>query len=180
MQLAYVDWGRTRAFALPSDLTSYIRVNLRGREPEGTVSEGAAYDDLCDELVGAFSELRHEGTGKPAAERVVRCDELFGRPVDGAFPDVCVIWANHDRVARLVGAPFGECELPMDDPRTGTHTHGGFLVGTGPGISGGSPDGLGAFEGSLLDVAPTMLALLGVAQPPEMSGRPLPAFTAES
>ena len=176
MQLAHVDWTQTRAFALPSDLTAYIRVNLDGREPEGSVSPGKEYDELCDELVTAFSELVHDHSGLPAAERVVRCDDLFGRPIDDSFPDVCVIWANHDQVTHLNGTHFGRVELPMDDPRTGTHTHGGLLIGAGPGIPARRNDGFGEIGGTLLDVAPTALALLGVSQPPELSGRPLPEF----
>jgi predicted AlkP superfamily phosphohydrolase/phosphomutase len=176
MQLAHIDWSHTRAFALPSDLTSYIRVNLEGREPEGSVRPGREYDELCDELVAAYSQLVHEHSGLPAAERVVRCDELFGRPIDGSFPDVCVIWANHEAVTHLASPHFGSVELPMDDPRTGTHTHGGLLIGAGPGIPAGRSEGLGEIGGTLLDVAPTALALLGVPQPPELSGQAVREF----
>ena len=35
--LSHVDWSQTQAFGLPSDMTSYVRINLAGREPEGIV-----------------------------------------------------------------------------------------------------------------------------------------------
>jgi len=37
---AHVDWSRTRAFCLPTDLEGCVRINLRGREPEGIVAPG--------------------------------------------------------------------------------------------------------------------------------------------
>jgi hypothetical protein len=34
------NWHKTTAFAIPSLYTSYVRVNLRGREPQGIVEPG--------------------------------------------------------------------------------------------------------------------------------------------
>ena len=177
MQLAHVDWSRTRAFALPSDLTAYVRVNLSGREPEGTISPGREYDDVCDELVSAFSSLVHVGSGLPATEKVIRCDELLGRPVDGALPDVCAVWANHGPVRQLTSPVFGTIDLPFDDPRTGTHRHGGLVIGRGPGIAASNGGVLGENAGTLLDIAPTALSLLGVEPPDQLVGTPLVDFT---
>ena len=173
MPLAHVDWQQTRAFALPSDMTAYLRVNLRGREPEGIVSPGREYEQVCDELEEVFGSLTHAETGAPAVESVVRHDRLFGRPADGAMPDVGVVWADGQPHQRLAVRGHGTIDVPAtDDPRTGQHTHLGFLVGAGPGIDPG-PEEVGA---GLLDVAPTALALLGVEQPPALPGRPIQAF----
>src|SRR5262249_26149026 len=44
-------WERRRAFAVPDYyMTSGVRINLRGREPAGTVQAGAEYETLCREL----------------------------------------------------------------------------------------------------------------------------------
>jgi len=176
MQLAHVDWSQTRAFALPSDLTAYVRVNLAGREPEGTIAPGRQYDDVCDELVSAFSSLVHADSGLPATERVTRCDELLGRSVDGPLPDVCAVWANYRPVRQLTSPVFGTIDLPFDDPRTGTHRHGGLVIGRGPGIAASSGHVLGANAGTLLDIAPTALALLGVDRPSGLAGNPIAEF----
>jgi predicted AlkP superfamily phosphohydrolase/phosphomutase len=173
MPLAHVDWQRTQAFALPSDLTSYVRINLAGREPEGIVAPGDEYDRLCDELCVALGAVTHAESGLPAAERVVRTDRLFSRPVEGPLPDICVIWADKQPVRRLSLAGHGTVEAPKNDPRTGQHSHLGFLLGAGPELSPSREED----TGNLLDVAPTVLALLGVDQPPELPGRPIRAFT---
>ncbi|MCW6507867.1 2,3-bisphosphoglycerate-independent phosphoglycerate mutase [Hyphomicrobiales bacterium BP6-180914] len=72
--------------------------------------------------------------------------------------------------ALLVTADHGNCEL-MKDPSTGgphtAHTTNPvpvFLVGR---------KGATLRDGRLADLAPTLLALLGIAQPPEMTGCPL-------
>jgi predicted AlkP superfamily phosphohydrolase/phosphomutase len=175
MPLAHIDWAQTKVFALPSDMTSYLRVNLAGREPEGTVQPGEEYDRVCDEVKQLFEGLRHSATGLPAVERVVRCDEAFGEVV-GGLPDLCVVWADAQQVRSLEVPGFGSMDLRFDDPRTGQHRHLGFLVGAGPGITPSGSRSLGSHDGTLLDVAPTALALLGV-DPAMLRGRPLEAFT---
>ena len=51
------DWSQVRAFALPSDTTGYVRLNLRGRERDGIVSPAAA-EALRDEIAqGEFDTL---------------------------------------------------------------------------------------------------------------------------
>jgi predicted AlkP superfamily phosphohydrolase/phosphomutase len=171
--LAHVDWARTRAFALPSDMTSAIRVNLAGREPQGTVGPGE-YEALCDELEGLFTGLRHAASGAPAVERVVRPAAVLGGPPRDSLPDLCVVWADTEPVRRLEVPGIGSRSVAFADPRTGQHRHVGFLTGAGPGIAAAGTPGLGTVGGSLLDVGPTMLALLGVDAP--LPGRPLERF----
>jgi hypothetical protein len=36
-------WNEGQAFAVPTDASGAIRINLKGREPEGRVEPGAAY-----------------------------------------------------------------------------------------------------------------------------------------
>jgi predicted AlkP superfamily phosphohydrolase/phosphomutase len=176
MPLAHVDWAQTRVFALPSDMTSYLRVNLKGREPEGIVPRGD-YTRVCDEVEQLFASLRHSETQRPAVDRIARCDRELGGPSDDALPDICVVWADEEPVRSLDLPGGGSVELRFEDPRTGQHRHLGFLVGVGPGITASGSSSLGTVGGSLLDVGPTALALLGV-DPSVLPGRPLEAFVA--
>jgi predicted AlkP superfamily phosphohydrolase/phosphomutase len=41
LQASQIDWSRTRAFALPTDLEGCIRINLKGREPAASSSRAA-------------------------------------------------------------------------------------------------------------------------------------------
>jgi predicted AlkP superfamily phosphohydrolase/phosphomutase len=171
--LAHVDWARTKAFPLPSDMTSYVRINLAGREPEGTVQPGAEYDRLCDELCAALGGVTDADTGRSAVERVVRLSDLIGGPVEDSLPDICIVWQDGQLVRRFQLPGHGTVDAPRTDPRTGQHRHLGFMLGAGEGIEPTSEEG----RGNLLDIAPTAFALLGVDQPAEFPGRPIAGFT---
>ena len=51
-----INWEKTRAFAIPSLYTSFIRVNLQGREPQGIVKPGKEYQELLDVAYEALSK----------------------------------------------------------------------------------------------------------------------------
>ncbi len=70
----------------------------------------------------------------------------------------------------LVTADHGNCEL-MRDPETGG-PHTSHTTNPVPVLLAGLP-GAKLANGRLADIAPTLLALMGVAQPPEMTGRSL-------
>jgi predicted AlkP superfamily phosphohydrolase/phosphomutase len=172
MPLAHLDWQRTRAFSLPSDMTAYLRINLKGREPEGIVTAGREYEAVCDELTDAFGSLTHAGSGAPAVERVVRVDRQLGRPAEGSLPDLCVVWADTETLSRLRLGDQHTVDAPAGDVRTGQHRHVGFLIGAGPGIDADREES----SANLLDLAPTALALLGVEAPPALPGQPIEVF----
>lgn len=73
--------------------------------------------------------------------------------------------------ALLVTADHGNAEL-MRDPATGG-PHTAHTTNRVPVLLMGGPAGATLRDGRLADIAPTLLALLGVAQPAAMTGRPL-------
>ena len=73
--------------------------------------------------------------------------------------------------AMLVTADHGNCEM-MVDPDTGA-PHTAHTLNPVPVILVGGPAGAMLHDGRLADLAPTLLALMGLAQPPEMTGESL-------
>jgi 2,3-bisphosphoglycerate-independent phosphoglycerate mutase len=75
--------------------------------------------------------------------------------------------------AAIVTADHGNCEV-MRDPATG-QPHTAHTLNPVPFIYVNDADPRAHIRGGgrLCDVAPTMLELLGLAQPPEMTGRSL-------
>ncbi len=72
--------------------------------------------------------------------------------------------------ALLVTADHGNCEL-MKNPETGG-PHTAHTTNPVPAmLVGGRGAAIG--DGRLADIAPTLLALMGIAQPPEMTGQSL-------
>ena len=78
--------------------------------------------------------------------------------------------------ALFVTADHGNAEL-MRDPETGG-PHTAHTLNLVPAILVNGPDGVTLQDGRLADVAPTLLHLLGVTQPAEMTGRTLAVASA--
>ena len=72
--------------------------------------------------------------------------------------------------ALLVAADHGNCELMRDPVSGGPHT--AHTLNPVPVLLAGTPV-RGLRDGRLADLAPTLLALLGVAQPAVMTGTSL-------
>ncbi|MEO8243071.1 MAG: 2,3-bisphosphoglycerate-independent phosphoglycerate mutase [bacterium] len=74
--------------------------------------------------------------------------------------------------AMIVTADHGNCELMVDPVTGGPHTS--HTVNPVPVVLVGGPDGAKLRDGGrLADLAPTLLALMDLPQPPEMTGRSL-------
>ncbi|HEX7977922.1 MAG TPA: alkaline phosphatase family protein [Gemmatimonadaceae bacterium] len=167
---ASTDWSRTTVYAPPGYYTGCLRVNLRGREPMGTVAPGAEYDALLTRLEADLHALRDAETGKPVIARTVRTRELLGDDAHPALPDLTIFWHEHDRPLLRVTHPRAELsQAPHAFHRGSHHTTEGMLVAAGGAVR---PGGRTA-DVSPLALAPTLLALLDVPAPSTMTAPPL-------
>ncbi len=162
-----IDWARTRAYSVGN--VGQIFVNLRGREPEGVVEPGRDYDSVLDELEQALHRSRDPWTGQEIVQEVHRREDIYSGPRLEQAPDLFC----EPRDWRYAG--FGLLQFASNDwleppfDRTGGHRMEGVLLATGPGMRCGY-----ALEGaSIVDLAPTILALLGVPIPSDMDGQVL-------
>lgn len=171
-----IDFGNTSAISLITDLQGYIRINLRGRESAGIVEFGEDYERLCAEIAEGISTFVDADTGEPIVESVIRSDYLFtqGSRRD-LLPDLIVRWVS-SRAAdhrAIISPRYGSIPWPTPgrnpDGRSGNHRPEGFLLAAGSGIRSGSR----VENGHILDLAPTIYALLGVSNPTEMCGNVL-------
>lgn len=104
----------------------------------------------------------HTGDLRAAIKAVETVDAGLGRIADA-------IAARHG--ALLVTADHGNCEL-MRDPETGG-PHTAHTTNPVPVFCMGAPAGAKLHDGILADLAPTVLALMGLKQPAAMTGRSL-------
>lgn len=122
----HANWRKTSAFSIPSIYSGFLRVNLRGREPEGIVEPGAEYEEVLDRLENDLRQVIDPKTGQPAIEKVVRVGDLYGCKPPDVLPDLLVHWkpATHflDRVvhpkAELTQEKpsfFGTANTPIPD-----------------------------------------------------------------
>lgn len=103
----------------------------------------------------------HTGSLEAAIKAVETVDAGLGRIADA------ILAAGG---ALLVTADHGNCEL-MRDPETGG-PHTAHTTNVVPVVLAGLP-GAHLHDGRLGDISPTLLALMGLAQPKEMTGRSL-------
>ena len=73
--------------------------------------------------------------------------------------------------AMIVTADHGNCETMIDPATGGPHT--AHTTNPVPVILVGGPDGAHLRDGILADLAPSVLQLMGLPQPPDMTGRSL-------
>lgn len=172
-RLSGIDWSRTRAFASPQGWNIFI--NLRGREPEGTVSP-EEYDLLRERLRSIVLQLVDPVSGRRAVRGVYRREDLFHGPHLEKAPDLLVEWdcgvvrdALHypGEGGPITVEPAGE--RGPAERWTGSHRPDGIFIAWGPHVRRGAT--LGAV--GLYDIAPTVLHLQGHPIPADMDGRVL-------
>jgi predicted AlkP superfamily phosphohydrolase/phosphomutase len=168
---ANIDWSRTTAFTLPTDLEGCIRINLRGREPQGVVEPGSQYEEVCSELTEALDKLVNPATGRAAVRHVWRIDHLFPGKRCDHLPDLTVVWNDEAEIRELYSDRTGVVSEPSVDPRTGTHHPLGFVAARGPRAGRGKIE-----RGHIVDIAPTILSHFGIQPPAQMDGQVLGAL----
>jgi predicted AlkP superfamily phosphohydrolase/phosphomutase len=157
-----IDWAGTRAYGLG---LNGLYVNLRGREARGIVEPGAR-DALAREIAGKLVATLDPATGSPAVTKVFRREEAYR--VDGQedlAPDLIVGYAKGTRTSdesALGGVPT---DVIVDNRSewTGDHCMDPDAV---PGILVTSRR-LGRPSPSLRDLAPALLAEIGIAGFPQ-------------
>jgi predicted AlkP superfamily phosphohydrolase/phosphomutase len=165
---AGTDWSRTVAFAIPGLHAGFIRVNLAGREPAGTVDTGTGYRELVAEIEAELARLVDPVAGGPAVRRVYRTSDLTGGAPPDHLPDLVVEWQRAPYFLERLIHPRGEVRQAM--PRycpDSYHSLEGLFAAAGPSVA--ARGDLGPID--VLDAAPTCLGLLGVPVPAVMGGR---------
>jgi predicted AlkP superfamily phosphohydrolase/phosphomutase len=178
---AEIAWPQTRAFVVENANEGYIRINLRDREPQGIVTPGRQYNELCEEIYRTAKTMTNPDTGESAASAVYKTDDLFTGPCRSHMPDIVIIWDIHAKVTTkllmdkygLVRVQAPSCGVPPF--YTGNHWPNAFTVAVGPDV----PQGVVLEGRSILDLAPTILARLGIEPPDYMDGKVLNELRSE-
>ena len=160
-------WPTMRAFALPGFADGQIRINLQGREANGQVAP-EDYNATCEELIEMLHGLKDSRSGLPLVKAVQRT-RAGAEDESDRYPhaDLMVIW--NDCPTDVIESPQLGRIGPITYNRPGGHRARGHFMVHGPGITPGSR----LPTGQAVDVAATILHLLGEAQPEQFDGRAL-------
>jgi len=173
--------ARTKAAVMLNNRCAAIRLNIRGREPYGSIEPGAKADAVVEDLRRELLALRQPGTGEPIVDLVATPGELFGPDFHPDLPDLTVGFRTDlGRIEACESPRVGHVEVPLwsrdtrpdgwpvELGRSGDHTAASRAWICTPDAApcdGG--------DASVLDVAPTVLQLLAVTPPATMTGRAL-------
>jgi predicted AlkP superfamily phosphohydrolase/phosphomutase len=180
-RLGGIDWPATSAFSEEVNTLPAIWLNVREREPQGTVAPGAEYEELRDEILARLAGWRNPESGEPIVARPWRRGDLYhGRAVAGA-PDIVLEPALDRGYAYTFlssrGRPGEPTRLLEPAERlgakggsmNGSHRPDGVLILAGQGVRSGGT----LASPQIVDVAPTLFRLLGVPLPGYFDGRVL-------
>lgn len=178
-----IDWQHTQAFFEENPYYPSLRINLQGRQPKGIVAPGPEYEDLRTKLIEMFEDWRHPDTGERIVIHAYRREDVYAGPRLEEAPDIVVHWNTHESYTyafRLSSKSKHLNWIEQIDPeqpenmafftgKSGSHRDEGIFLAEGPGIRPGV-----TLQGAqIIDVAPTILHLLGVPAPNDMDGQVL-------
>jgi len=165
MSFSDVDWPNTKAYSIGSGL---IYINLKGREPLGTVNPGHEYEELRKQITAHLYGLKDPETGQLVIEKVYKREEIYTGPYMDTLPDIVFI-------PKSGYMAFEEYEFAASSVITrtkavsATHRLNGILLIKGP----GTKRGMCLKNANIMDLAPTILHVLGLPIPTDMDGRVL-------
>jgi predicted AlkP superfamily phosphohydrolase/phosphomutase len=183
-----IDWTRTKAYC--SEVLASppsIWINRKGVKPRGIV-EQSEYEPLLKLISDKLKELKDPRTDEPVIKRILRREEIFHGPYVNEAPDLILDWWETSHFSTSHSFPedmlHPAVEIRERKPSTraewgGTHRRDGILIAHGEAFKKDAE-----IQGAqLIDMAPTILYLMGQPVPEDMDGRVLeelfePAFIA--
>jgi predicted AlkP superfamily phosphohydrolase/phosphomutase len=164
-----VDWSKTKAYALG---VGAVYLNVRGREAKGIVAPGDEYRSIAAEISAKLAGVTDPKSGTKVVEKVYFAPDTWKGDRLSEAQDLQLGMAEGYRVSSatpLGGAPEGLFEDNLkkwsgDHATSRTDITEGVLL---------SNRRIAETEVSILDLAPTILNLLGVQTPPGYDGKVL-------
>jgi len=170
-----VDWSRTRAYTMG---LNGLYLNVKGRERQGIVQPGADAEALKEELRAKLDGLTDPSSGQIGITNLFDCDATYAGPYVDNAPDLIVGYAagfraSWDSVMGKVTTQIFEDNLKA---WSGDHCIDPRLV---PGVLFSNRK-IADEKPAIVDVAPTILNLFGVALPSNLDGKAWTVATATS
>ncbi|MBU0638839.1 MAG: alkaline phosphatase family protein [Planctomycetes bacterium] len=173
-----VDWSRTKACVMHAGIYGNLYINLKGRGPYGIV-DPADYESLRDELAerlrAAKTRDKH-GREITIFPEVYKTEELYdcSREDNPDLPDLLLAPAPGLAVVRKIRRQRA-VRWCSSGRLEGTHRVEGIVALRGPAVCRGE-----RIEANIVDIAPTVLAGLGLRVPVDMEGQVMrQAFTTD-
>jgi len=163
-----IDWTRTRCYSY--GYHGQLFLNVRGREPLGIVELDREYAELREQVKQSLCALVDPEDGLPVVSQVMLQEDIFHGPCSHQGADLVVVMRDLSYITRH-GYEFAAGPgLIFTRPSTfesGSHRIDGLLLIAGPDFQ--TRGELPTY--SILDLAPTILHLLGLPVDRNMDGK---------
>lgn len=160
-----VDWSRTIAYSLGH--VGQVYLNMAGREEHGTIPP-EQYSQRLEQVTAALQDLCDEN-GRPILSRIIPGREVYDGPFAANGPDLHLVLDDYNMIACPLFATEGRVITHQIRGDSGCHRREGIFIAQGLDIR----PGVALPEADILDLAPTILHLLGEPVPRVMDGRVL-------
>jgi predicted AlkP superfamily phosphohydrolase/phosphomutase len=155
-----VDWQRTLAYSMGH--VGQVYVNRRA------VGSGE-YEAVRERVVQVLRQLTHPQTGEPLLDEVIYGSDVTHGPYASRAPDLHLIFDGYRCIASPLFATNNAVITQQIRGDSGCHRDNGIFIGHGPAFRRDE-----AIDGSrIIDLAPTILHLIGLPVPHDMDGRVL-------
>jgi predicted AlkP superfamily phosphohydrolase/phosphomutase len=172
--LSRIDWSLTKAFSI--GYFGDIRINVKGREPQGTVNPGAEYEGLREELIAKLEAMKDPDTGEKMVEKVYKREDLYRGSQVHKTSDLIIKWNDYQYKSRInleiddkVSASRIMIDPSKDSKMSSIHRLYGVFMAYGKDIK----QGVKLQGAHIMDLAPTVLYLLNEPIPDCMDGKVL-------
>ncbi len=164
IEFEVIDWSKI----LDWDATSAYFCSKTGRGILINRAKVGDYEKFCDEIMQTLMSVRDPGTGKRVVNKVYRREEIYSGPCLANAPDLLVEPAETYEMQEAVGENIFESVSMNRIPISAKHHKEGILMVYG---KRGMREGVRISDVKLVDIAPTMLHILGLPIPYEIDGR---------
>jgi predicted AlkP superfamily phosphohydrolase/phosphomutase len=159
-----VDWSKTKAWS-SGGYYGRLFLNVQGREPAGIIPADD-YEKVRTELKEKIEAIPNHKS-EPIGTKVFRPEDIY-KIINNIAPDLLIYFGDLDwRSVGTVGNPEIWTFENDTGPDDANHAQEGIFAATGSGISKGQQ----LTNISILDMAPTVLNLLGRPVPDDMQGK---------
>jgi predicted AlkP superfamily phosphohydrolase/phosphomutase len=162
-----IDWSRTDAYSY--GYHGQVFLNVKGREPDGIVEPGQDYDKLRAEIQEALLNLIDPEDNKPVVTDIIPQEVAFHGPYARFGADLVIVMRDLAYITRhgfeFAGKTGSIFSRPVSH-ESGGHRQYGMVFLYGKSFRAAAP----IDACSILDLAPTILHIMGVAPPQSLDG----------
>ncbi len=168
--MSRTDWSKTEAYYLQE---WGIRINLKGREPQGIV-EKDEYDRVRDDIIHSIMKFRDPENNNRIVKKALKREDVYSGDGFESAPDILLITEDSPGYEMTSDTSTKDEFSPMGW-KTGDHSLFGMFMIAGKNVQHCSLDHI-----SVKDIVPTVLYTFGIPVPQYIDGKVLTeVFTRE-